>query len=370
MNYIKYILTGVLPFVIFFKAQSQHLTKEFPGDKEALQLVFEKQYPLKENLFFISEIRKASWNDLGQLALAMEQSPGVVLFDGTGTQIGQPGNMGKGPGEYVQPSRIMFIKDTLYVWDSGQIKFLKFDTVNNKPLLEIKDFRWAVQDFTVSGNDIFFYNSGRTSGPYIEQYNISDNKYIHRFGKRTQPHTLLTTYRYAGGIGHRGRYVYYISPASLKLHRIDTHNFEESTYALEDSEFKALKVENTRQIIMDGEMQEVTNETGKVTDLFVLNDYLVISAQIGKDVYSEQFDAYLATERKVRFYVLNHDMEHLDTFTFSVAAKPDIQDKIWGANSTQLFFLSTYNLFGEESPQNENSPLYYMHIWDIEEIQE
>lgn len=188
-----------LPLALGLNAQ--HLTREFQGDQQRLNLVLDRQYPLTDNLFMMGEINSASLNREGRLAVASLDAPGVVLYDAEGTQIRQVGSLGRGPGEYVSPGIVRLVGTNLFIWDSQELKFLKYDADKNTPLLEIKDFRWAIKDFAIVGDDLFFYNSGRLQGPYIEQYDIRKNEYGQRFGERSQKHTLLMSMREAGGMG-------------------------------------------------------------------------------------------------------------------------------------------------------------------------
>lgn len=136
---------------------------------------------------------------------------------------------------------------------------------------------------------------------------------------------------------------------------------------VKDADFYVPEVDSAALIIPNfSKFTEIIRETSRVTDLFVMDQYIVIVALIGHDTYNEKYDAYGAENRKIRFYVLDTDMNHLDSFTFSMAADRDLQHKIWGANHHRLFFLSSFNLFGKESPEDPNAPLYFMHLWKIE----
>lgn len=366
---LKTTVTGVLALLLMspFNINAQHLEKYFRGEKGQLALRLKTIYPLEERLFLLSEIGWSAFNQEGFLALAMEGSPGIVLYDSTGRQLRQVGSMGRGPGEYASASIIQLLRDTLYIWDSKLLKFLKYDIKTNTPLLEIQDFRWSIQNFSVSGDDIYFYNSGRSTGPYIEQYNITENEYGRKFGNRTEAHNLLAAYRYAGGIDRENQYIYYISPSSLRVYRINTRNGTEKSFIINDSEFKVPNVKNAREIILSDEFTKITSKMSRVVDLFVMDKYVLVLAHIGEDTYSEQWDAYLVTNRKIRMYVLDSDMNYIDNFTFSLAADQDLQHRIWTANNRQLFFLSTYNLFGEENPEDNKAPLFYVHVWNIVE---
>lgn len=360
----------IVVMTAIFRANAQHLSESFEGDNGKITLKLDRVYPLQENLFLLPQITSASFNDELELALALKQSPGIVLYDSNGKQTKQVGSIGKGPGEYITASALQLVKDTLYLWDSNQLKFLKYDASKNAPLLEIKDFRWAVQDFAVVDDQIYFYNSGKTSGPYIEQYKIKKNEYGKRYGDRTEAHNLLGSYRYAGGIGKRDDFIFFISPSSLTINRINTVNQTTKSFEIKDPDFQVTEIENAREIMLDRKkLSRIAGGTSRIINLLAMDEFVIIVAKIGEGKYLEEIGGYSAENRKIRFYVLDTDMNLIDTITFSVFAKPDIQGgNLWGANNNQLFYLSTYNLFGEESPNDPDTPLYYMHIWDLEEI--
>ncbi|MDX1640027.1 MAG: 6-bladed beta-propeller, partial [Balneolaceae bacterium] len=312
----------------------------------------------------------ASLNNSGQFVVATDHTSGVVLYDSTGKQIRKIGDIGRGPAEYVSPGIVKFIGDTIYIWDEGLLKFLKFNT-QNELLLEIAEFRWALQDFTVYGTDIFMYNSGKSSGAYIEQYHLNQNKYGKSFGQSTQEHIVLMTLNRAGGMDSRGDYLYYVSPSKLSIYRIDLKNYKKSNFPINDEDFKVPEVDNARKIIMDIEKAtEFITSSSVVTGIHLLDDYIVMIAEIGQAQYNKQYNAYLTLENKVRFYVLEYNMQLIDTFTFAWNTKKGGQFKIWGSNGEELFFLSTTDLFGEPVQKMNKMMPYHLYRWKIKKIEQ
>lgn len=346
---------------------SQHLSKLFTSDGGKLELVLDRNYQLGANISLIGEVTSASLDGNGKLAVAARGAQGIILFDLQGTQLRTIGKAGRGPGELVEPGIIKLKGNQLYVWDRRQLKFLMFDVNSAEPLVEIRDFRWAAQDFEIYGSDIFFYNSGRLTGPYIEQYDMDENQYVQNFGQRTQEHTLLMSMREAGGIFGNGNYIYFISPSSLALNRMNMQTFQVVARSIKDEDFYVPEVDSAALIIPNRrKFFDFIHESSRVINLLVVKDYIIVEGIIGEDTFVEKNGQYGAQERKVRLYILNTDMQLIDTFTFALAAGRDVQHKIWGSNRKQLFFLSTYNLFGEEDHDSPGMSSYYMHLWNLE----
>ena len=346
------------------------LTDNFHSDSNKLKLEITDHLTLKENQNLLSDVVSASLNNSGQFVVATDHTSGVVLYDSTGKQIRKIGDIGRGPAEYGSPGIVKLFSDTIYVWDKSLLKLLMYN-LNNELLSEIADFRWAIRDFTVHGRKLYMYNVGNTSGEFIEEYQIDKNDYGEFYGKRTEEHTFLMLLHRAGGVSHKGLYVYYVSPSALRVHKINTNTNTEISFNIADEDFFVPDINNARKLIQSQKEAITTLQTSSsVTGIYALQDYLVVKASIGNTKYQADLGGYAAFDVYVRLYILNYDMELVDTFTFSMISQKGSQFKYWGANDQELFLLNTTDLFGEPVQKMSKQMPYHLYRWKIKKIEQ
>ncbi len=376
MNYLcisrsKSRLMRVFLFIFFLlsthKLSAQALLNKNKSDNSKLELSLFDSYSLSEEKFLVPNISFVEFDTREKLIVYGRGGTGIIAYSKRGTAQTKIGNIGRGPFEYTDVGAMNLIGETIFVWDSDQLKLVKYST-KGKKILELNRFKWAVKDFSVIGNDIYFYNSGNIRDlNYIERYDIGNNKYKEKYGERSQEDIFLGMEQESGGLVSENEFVYYIGPGELSITRLNRKSQEEEIFKIEDKEFKVPEIKDARAIVGKGvnEINKTLMRSSYVRNLFLLENYVIIMGQIGEAKYNSKYKVYTAEEKKIRFYILDKtSMSLLDTFTFSNASNRKIQDFLWTATKRELVLISPYD-FESDSSLPPGDSAYKVHFFQI-----
>ncbi len=366
-NYSSFLLSifiAAVLSVLGLNLKAQDLTSNNLSDNSKLMLSLNDSFDLSEQDVLLPQITKLSIHSNNQIAVFGKGLESILIFSDRGKKHTRIGSKGRGPFEFSKLGSFSIVNEFIYVWDKDLLKLSKFSLIGDK-ILEVQDFRWSVKHIEPIGNKIFFYESGNISSKnYLQEYNLKRNEFGLKFGNRNQTHILLDFKANSGGLTSDSNKVYFASPSSLDVNIINLETSQISKINLIDKEFEVPNINSAREELAKGteNVNELLMKSSYVTNLFVLKDFVVVMAQIGESVFNNELKLYTAENRKIRFYVIDKSTESLiDTFTFSVASNKKIQDHIWSSSNTDLVFLSSYNFFGKDQ-HNSNQTAYFFNI--------
>lgn len=363
-------ITILFYFILLCEGMAQELSNRYPSDQQKFLLEKVDSYLLEESEYLLSEINDVSISKDGSLLLSMNSSPYVLKYTAQGREARKMGNQGRGPFEYLKPSLIDLHESSgdLFIWDSGLLKLIQLNN-EGKGIKEYTGFKWAWGNFIISDSLIYIYNKGRSSGAYIQIYDPETYSYLQEIGQIDQEHAFYKISDDSGGICLKGEYIYFMSPSSLELHRFNISDHSIFSRRIQDPEFTVAPIENASAILKQGNKTviELMRDASIIMDLFALDDYLVVMAQVGKATYNSEAGFFTAENKKIKFYVLDYStLSLLDTFTFSLAINQKVQNRHWTTDRNNLIYISPFtvgntNLVSTQ-PANDRYVVNYFKI--------
>ncbi|WP_339698777.1 6-bladed beta-propeller [uncultured Roseivirga sp.] len=265
----------------------------------------------------------------------------VVTYDLNGNRINSFSNIGTGPFEYLSPSKIKVYDKKIYVWCSQQLKLIVFD-LNGKPLEEYNRFSTAIKDFVVVNDELYFFMSGGSLYSLIEVYNLDSQEVIAYYGEEDRESEILSMLTCSGGLATRNGNIYFSSVGKLGIEKIQNGAISMQK-TISDKEFEVKKLEDANYGRVRGDTEARVNYVNKnsyVGGIFVINDRLIIKAEVGEFVYEDVWDSktWNTSDRFEKYFVLDEDLNVIATYKrpFSFQCK----NCLYAENGDDLFFLS------------------------------
>jgi len=366
------LLFVIWAFTSILEAQEK-VPKSFTSENKILSLDYSFEYELEENEYLISQIKDSEYTGYENygLVICSNQWPGMVIYDFKGKELRQIGSFGKGPFEYKTPELVKFSNKNIYVWDSKQLKLSVF-SLEGKPLLEVQDFRWAVNDFTITGDTVFFFRSGKYTEDYIQGYDLSQNNYIQeRYGGPVnETFRFLMMLENSGGVNIFENRLIYVPPHKTGYYQIDLSNRKKVLKETSDSEFKVPEISNAFEIIKKGvkEIEKYYAASSFVFDLFKLRDYVVIASKVAGGKYNSNKGFYDYSNQKIKFYFFSNKGKYIDEIQIPVFIAGKILDGHWGAYQNSFYILNRENYFNNKADTTlENQPIK-VYWWKVQEL--
>lgn len=275
---------------------------------------------------------------------------------------------GNGPYEFGEPSVIEIRDNRLFVWDATSLKLITFG-LDASPIDEITGFRWSLGDLAFTDHSAFAYNDGRSSGKYIQELSVSTGEVLSEYGEIDENHAFYKIYAPAGALAENDGNVYFMSPSSLKIHKINSATGDITSHKITDDEFTITEIDDARAILYNDmeRVHELVRNSSFVMDMFTLENFLIVKTQVGEAVYIEEHNAYSLIEKKTKFHILDYEsMNVIDTIIFSTVTQERPQSRYWTTNGKDLIHITHYPLNSLE-PQNWKT--YYFSLEDTEESQ-
>lgn len=359
----KYLIASFLLISVFNSSYSQVLEKSYTGILNKLKFTSVSTIELDESLQILGNIIDASFNESGNFVITTDDPSLVYLYDQEGNQVRQVGSLGRGPFEILRSKIVKYRDDNISVWDHGQLKLLRF-TEKGAPIYEVSDFRYSIRDLEIKDDWIYFYNSGKSSGPIIERYNLNENKYDGNWGQRTEAHTLLLINEEAGGLVLDEDMLHYVSPSQLGIHTVDLTTGTESFIPIKDSEFKITPVADAASLINNNrnEMINILNESSYTKSILLLDEYIILIAETGSMRKSSLFGTWDSSERNVKVYVLDRDSKTL----IDIFVLPKSFPGIWSSNGRSVALFSSFNILHDDPKLALQDPTQFLFFWNIE----
>ena len=282
---------------------------------------------LGENLETLGEINSFDFVDKDRLIISVSNPTRVMLYHKNGKLIRKVGNKGRGPFEYISPSLVRSNDQKIYIWCEGLLKLLVFDS-NGKPIEKYK-FSKAIKDFIIYNNYAGFYTVGGSDAQIFKIYNLNTKEVIGAFGTKTNEHKLLNVFKSSGGLTKYKKNVFFAPSDKLHIYKINMENFSKAKYNIDDNEFKVETInEKPQEYIHQPEKAfKYFYKNDIITDLFCLNDKIILTAQLGK-VEIENFklnrngrkgkvniEMNDPSKKKYKYYVFNKGMK-LESFLY------------------------------------------------------
>lgn len=311
MKKIIYILLGVAILGCTSNKNNQH-TFTTTCDNEFFS---DSICTLQENISIVGEISSFDIVDSNQFVVTSVIPANVILYKKNGNQVQEIGEVGNGPFEYYRPSIVKVYNDMIYVWCSQLLKLIVFD-LQGDPLNEYTNFRKSIKKFDLYDDMVCFYLSGGYES-IIEIYSLSTGELVKSLGKSTEEHELLNIASSSGSLALSPSYLYYTLTDNLSIYQIGLSDFNAKKHTLEDNDFSVKKIKHDAGDLINTDRKsalEYSLENSMVTGLFCTTEHLIITSETGHYEHKGlQIKSH--SERRVKFYLLNHKMETITSYT-------------------------------------------------------
>ncbi|MCC5914088.1 MAG: hypothetical protein JJU46_06905 [Balneolaceae bacterium] len=356
------LLLSFFPFITF---SQQFDTSNF-GEKGGFSLNLSDVIELSEERYFLDQIRDISYISRDSIYILHDSREALILYTDSGNEQILKSSHGRGPFEMISPN-ILFLNDqSLYVWDSGQLKLLEFDR-SGVPKNEFSGFRWAIKDFAVANNRIIQYSSGNTRDAVLQKYSLDPVMKIEdfEFGESFNEHNILNALSGTVSMAQNGDYLYWMSPAELTIHELNMTDGTARSQKIEDDQFYTPASRNYRETLVNMELYlNFLSESSYVADLIALDDFLVIRTVIGKEKPTSQPGILSIEERKFRFFIKDYSLNLIDSFTFKTFSNNRVISGTWFPAGSQIGFLTRVPL-RDEDHYDEDNPVVRIYLYDL-----
>lgn len=340
---------------------------QFDNEKQSgLDLKLVETFHLSEDDFLLSNITDISIGNNNSILVINDAGERVIVYDNEGKEQTLIGGVGRGPFELLSPSLGRYSNDKIQIWDSNQLKLSIFND-DGIGVREYSGFRWAINDFVVYGEEVYVLNSGKKTAKILEKYNLNGNKIDPLKGlvEKTNEHRFFENIKPAVGMSIKEDKIYFMSPSSLTLYTYDLSSDILDSVVLHDPDFYVPEVKNLESIWrMPSRVEELLREASRVTGLYHIGNYTVITAQLGKDTMNPQFQQYTSENRFNRLYILNENLEHVETFKYDLFYEGKIFAGLWFAADSKLGYISRQNIMEFPNNPDEIFP-YVVHLFEI-----
>ncbi|TVR30828.1 MAG: 6-bladed beta-propeller [Balneolaceae bacterium] len=362
----KFLVAIIIKFGFVSLIFGQNLG-QFDNEKQSgLDLKLVETFHLSENDFLLSNITDISIGNNNSILVINDAGDRVIVYDEEGKEQTHIGGVGRGPFELLSPNLGKFTNDKIQIWDSSQLKLSIFND-DGIGIREYSGFRWAINDFMVNEEDIYVLNSGKKNAKILEKYNLYGNKVdpLIGFVEKTNEHRFFENIKPAVGMSVKADKIYFMSPSSLTLYSYDLSSDFLESVELQDPDFYVPEVNNPESIWRTpSKVEEILREASRVTGLYHIGNYTVITAQLGKDTMNPRFQQYTSENRFHRLYILNENLEHVETFRYDLFYEGKIFAGIWFAANNKLGYISRQNIMDSPNNPDEISP-YVVHLFKI-----
>lgn len=305
-------------FIIFNSCKSTNKNNAINISDSNSNIVYDSICSLKENLDVLGNISGFNWIDNNHFIITTSSpEPALFVYNLEGEQEYKINRLGKGPGEYLEPTIVHVFQNHIYIWCSKQLKLIKLDS-KGKFIEEYHGFQKAIKDFSLWNDDIIFYISGGFNESLIEIHPINQKENIYYFGKPSNEHLVLNLLERSGGLTLVNNCIHYICADELTIHSLNLENMNESSSSFKDHEFSVNKINSDAFTFINNERSKVMDylfNNSTITNLFYADSCLIIQSEIGTSkIDNKKIDN---SQRYLKYYGFNLSKEHL----FSVKEK-------------------------------------------------
>ena len=233
----------------------------------------------------------------------------LFVYSDKGEQIGTIGTSGQGAFQYTRPDKCDVDDNTVYVFSRLQQKLFAYD----KSGVPITDFSLpcrGIADFAVYQDSLLccLYD-GTEENKTLEVFRLSDMSSLTVVKQKTEEDQLLYLAEKAGGLCIEGDNLFWCTPSSLRLHKLNLKRLDEKPqeWCYSDSEFIVARLEKDACAIINGDrpfVMEYLNSNSRVTQVEAMNNNIYLLAETG--AFSTDSDGSFHFEgRKLKIYQID-----------------------------------------------------------------
>ena len=182
-----------------------------------------------------------------------------MMFNMEGTYIRDIGRNGRAKGEFIRPKQVRFDGNNLIVWDSNQMKFIKY--TREGEFLNEYPYNSAFVNFQVNNEIVYIYAPALNDSFVLDLLKLSDLTTTSA-GSTSETHKILTHFYTSTPLHVGDNNIYFAPMDELTVYSL-SEDFKEHVYKSRDSKsFNVLSTNNRAR--------DVGNDMRKF-DSFVLN---------------------------------------------------------------------------------------------------
>ena len=141
----------------------------------------------------------------------------VIMYDGSGTQVGLVGRRGRKTEEYIQPACVAGNSENILVWDGMSGRILIFDLSGE--YLRSFALDVPVADMLPIGKLLYVYKMNGGEGGFIDVLDMETGDRVTSIGNPSQAQYVLTGWSSAAPLSRLGDSVYYMPKDRLVVYR-------------------------------------------------------------------------------------------------------------------------------------------------------
>jgi hypothetical protein len=273
---------------------------------------------LSENLTITGEIKSFCFVNDTSFVISVSDPAMVVLYNTDGYQQKLIGRNGRGPFEYTSPSLVRSYNQHIYIWCNMQLKLLMFDS-EGTPINEWK-FDKGIRDFVVYKNYICFYAMSGLDEPLINIYDLTSANFINKgYGIKTREQEVLLVRDCSGGMDVHDNNLYFKSADEPCIYKLNFDDFSLNTFCIDDPEFKTDDLKSTPEAVISNieRLFEYLFSNSSVMGVYYTSGHIILQAEVGiAEINGFEFGDI--SQRKVKYYVFDEDINLLKTFRSEV----------------------------------------------------
>jgi len=251
----------------------------------AIQLALKYEIKSEKKLFSgepLDKIRDIAVDNSGKIYVCDGGNYRVVIFDSTGNYLKSFGNKGRGPGEFLNPSRISFDKENrIYILDSKLRRVNQF--TKDGEFIKSASVREMVLDIAVKDSSSIYLStlSFLTEDYLIKQYNIQGDM-INSFCAKLEATDNVSIAGESGKIYYRNDAVYYAFPYPYRIEKFNYSGSRQMVITLFKSEFKPPSLPSKvqgQEMVLGGELSSMIRGIEVLeSGIIVVNIYFKMKA--------------------------------------------------------------------------------------------
>ncbi len=175
------------------------------------------------------------------------QNPGeLLIFDRKGNFVRRTGRSGKAPTEYTSPAYLRVYGDTVWIWDSMALKFLRFHRRTFQPLDPIAGFTRNCNDFLVLGNEYVLFSHPQRTEYFLSRFDLKRRAYVRQLGAVAYEDVILSLWGQTYHLARHGPYVYTARPSQALIYRLDLRTDSIASFPLDLPDFSVASFSGPR----------------------------------------------------------------------------------------------------------------------------
>jgi hypothetical protein len=272
--------------------------------------------------------------------LTHREPVGISVINKKGSLTDKVGSSGRGPFEWLLPSKLQKSDGQVYIWDANNLKYLVYNDAIT-PKTELRGIKHSVSGFSVSHeNDLIAtYHNPTTDNNFIKIYERKDKselKMTRSLGNLSDEGRILMFNAFAGGILWVGHELIWVDPASPELIVYDFEKDEVKYFKFDDEHFK---VEDWNYEI------EASQKTfQRIRDYIFSNSRIVSLQKLMRHILVE-VEHFVDNNSVIYYHIFDFNYEHIGKIKYGEGGW---ENYIRGIDQNRLIFWGEdYNETGQ-----------------------